>query len=409
MVVWKFFPCPEGGAERQCRKLAAELSEQGHSCIVLTSRLKRGLMSCEVMPERYRVQRLGRYAWIEETFRKRFRVIRNKIPWSESDRTNDAAEFWMALPCVWLSRLSFMFALRSFFKNNCKRINIIHVHEAHWIAGAVTWACQELGLPVVCKEASFPAVEEISYDAPFRGTLARLRRQVDFIALTDAVADSLKGIGISTEQINIVPNGVDLPEASSPIIGARDIVYIGNLTQGVKWKAFDILFEAWVLVQEQDQGKSRLVVLGAGNPDVWKKHLDRHDCLDSVYFAGAVKDVAPYLQRARLFLLPSRVEGLSNALLEAMSWGLPVIVSDIPANCSLVRYGVNGWIVPVNDSRALASAVITLLADEALSLRLGRTARKKIEEHYTMDRIAARLTELYRRLIAKSRHNVSSG
>lgn len=408
MVVWKFFPCSEGGAERQCRKIAAELSEQGHSCMVLTSRLKRGLLSYEVLPENYSVLRVGRYAWIEEAFRKRFRRIRNKISRSAADRTNDAVEFWLSLPFVWLSRLSFMFALRRFLKKNCKGIDIIHVHEAHWIAGAVGWACKGLGLPVVCKEADCPAIKKISYDAPLRRALARHRQQVDFIAMTEAIAESLQENGIGESRINRIPNGVELPGKKAAIKKKDDVVYIGNFTQGVQRKGFDILFEAWVLAQELDQGKSRLVVLGAGNPDTWKKYLDQHGCLGSVYFAGSVKKVAPYLQQARLFLLPSRVEGMSNALLEAMSWGVPAVVSDIPANRSLIRHGINGWVVPVNDSRALADAVITLLADETLSLRLGRAARQDIEGSYTMTRIAARLVELYTKLIAKNRHNVSS-
>ncbi|MCI5179698.1 MAG: glycosyltransferase family 1 protein [Candidatus Electrothrix sp. AW3_4] len=409
MVVWKFFPCSEGGAERQCRKLVTHLSKQGHFCTVLTSRLNRGLTAEEVLSEGYSIQRVGRFAWIEEAFKKVFRKIRGTISSSDKGQVNDAIEFWFALPFVWISRLSFMFALKSFLKKNRNAVDVVHVHEAHWIAGSVAWACQGFGLPVVCKEASFPAVEQLSYDTPFRRTLARLRKQLHFIALTDAVADSLKQIGISTEQINTVPNGVELPEESVPVIGTCDIVYIGNLTQGAEWKAFDILFEAWVLAQKQDQGRSRLVVLGAGNPDTWKKYLDQHGCPDSVYFAGAVKDVDPYLRHARLFLLPSRVEGMSNALLEAMSWGVPAVVSDIPANRSLIRHGINGWVVPVNDSRALADAIITLLADEALSLRLGRAARQEIEKSYTIERIATRLVELYTKLIAKNRHNVSSG
>ncbi|MCI5134675.1 MAG: glycosyltransferase family 1 protein [Candidatus Electrothrix sp. AW2] len=409
MVVWKFFPCSEGGAERQCRKLVTHLSKQGYSCTVLTSRLNRGLTAEEVLSEGYSIQRVGRFAWIEEAFKKVFRKIRGTISSSDKGQVNDAIEFWFALPFVWISRLSFMFALKSFLKKNRNAVDVVHVHEAHWIAGAVAWACDGLGLPVVCKEADCPAMSTVSYDTPLRSVLARHRQEVDFIAMTEKIAKSLQENGIAGNRITRIPNGVDLPGEQAVIRGKRDVVYIGNLTQGVQRKAFDILFEAWVQVQEQDQRKSRLVMLGAGNSDVWKKYLKRHNCPDSVYFAGAVKDVAPYLQQARLFLLPSRIEGMSNALLEAMSWGVPAVVSDIPANRSLIRHGINGWVVPVNDSRALADAVITLLADEALSLRLGRAARQEIEKSYTIERIATRLVELYTKLIAKNRHNVSSG
>ena len=407
MVVWKFFPCPEGGAERQCRKLVTELSKQGHSCLVLTSHTRLGLQQEEESPAGYRVQRFGRFSWLEEAFKRRFQALWEKIPWAISDHLSNAVEFWLALPFVWLSRLSFMLDLRKFFQENKKQIDIIHVHEAHWIAGAVAWASQGLKLPLVCKEASFPAVNKLSYDTPFRKTLTQLRRQVNFIALTTAVKKSLHRIGIAEEQITLIPNGVQLPKERSPLVGARDIVYIGNLTQGTQWKAFDILFEAWVLAQKQDEGLSRLVVLGAGDSAGWQKYLEQHHCLDTVHFAGRVDDVAPYLYNARLFLLPSRVEGLSNALLEAMSWGLPVIVSDIPANCSLVQHQINGWVVPVNNSRALAEAILNLLEDEPLSLQLGQAARQEITEHYTITRVTTLLLNLYNELIEQKQKNAS--
>ncbi len=405
MVVWSFFPCSEGGAERQCRKLITHLSEQGHSCTVLTSRLNKDLAANEVMPEGYSIQRIGKFAWIEGRFRKFLRKVRGIIPFSGTGQVNDAVEFWLALPFVWLSRLSFMFALRSFLRKNEEAVDVLHVHEAHWIAGAVGWAASGLELPVVCKEADYPAISTISYDTPLRSALARYRQQVDFIAMTEAIGRSLAENGIATDRITRIPNGVLLPAEQAVIQGKRDVVYIGNFTQGAQRKAFDILFEAWVLVQiqQQEPGKLRLVMLGAGDPDVWKKYLEQHNCLENVSFAGAVEDVGPYLQQARLFLLPSRVEGLSNALLEAMSWGVPVIVSDIPANCSLVQHEANGYVVPVGNSEALADALIKLLNDEELSLRLGTAARQAIEEQYTIDQVTGRLLDLYGELIERDK------
>ncbi|CAK8711066.1 hypothetical protein GCAAIG_00320 [Candidatus Electronema halotolerans] len=397
MVVWKFYPCPEGGAERQCRRLAVELTRQGHCCEVLTSRLRLELLPTEEMPEGYHVRRLGRLAWLDESCKKRLSILRNRLP----EQLADIASFWLPLPFVRLARFSFMLALRQFFRQHCQQIDVVHVHEAHWIAGAVVWACQGLGLPVVCKEASFPAAAAISYDAPMRRVLARCRQQAHFIALTEPVAESLRSsCGIPAERISIIPNGVALPAASSPVIGSKDVVYVGNLSQGSRWKAFDILFAAWVQMQQHDQGRTRLVVLGAGDSTPWQQYLQEQGCQAAVHFAGAVPDVSEYLRQARLFVLPSRVEGLSNALLEAMSWGLPVLVSDIPANLSVVRHQENGWVVPVNDSQALAAAMLQLLADEPLSLQLGRAARQTIADRYTIQQVAEQLAGLYRRLTA---------
>ncbi len=397
MVVWKFHPCPEGGAERQCRKLAAELTRQGHDCLVLTSRLRAALLPEEVMAEGFTVRRLGRFAWLEEFSKNRLLAWRKHLPRPLAS----AADFWLPLPFVRLARLSFMRELRQFLRQHSQEFDIVHVHEAHWIAGAVMWACQGRGLQVLCKEATFPSAAAISYDAPLRSELARLRLQAEFIALNTPMAESLRNdCGIPASRIHIIPNGVELPAACSPVVGSREVLYVGNLSQGSRWKAFDVLFEAWVHFQQHDQGQTRLTVLGAGDPRPWQQYLDKQDCGSSVYFAGAVKDVGEYLRQARLFVLPSRVEGLSNALLEAMSWGLPVLVSDIPANVTVVRHQVNGWAVPVNDSQALAAALRLLLADEPLSLRLGAAARQTIAEQYTIERIAKQLVALYQTVLA---------
>lgn len=81
-------------------------------------------------------------------------------------------------------------------------------------------------------------------------------------------------------------------------------------------------------------------------------------------------------------MLPSRLEGTPNALLEAMSCGLPVIVSNgAPGLLELVEDGVTGLVVPVNDAAALAAALRRLASDGELRSRLGEAARARVSEH----------------------------
>ena len=81
-------------------------------------------------------------------------------------------------------------------------------------------------------------------------------------------------------------------------------------------------------------------------------------------------------------MLPSRVEGTPNALLEAMSCGLPVVVSDgAPGPLELVEDGVTGLVVPVNDAAALAAAMRRLASDGELCCRLGAAARARVSEY----------------------------
>ena len=277
------------------------------------------------------------------------------------------------------------------------------MHEAHWIAGGVAWASVGLDIPVVCKEADFPVAWKVGYDTPMRGLLGHYRRTAYFIAMTDAIRTGLLEAGIEKQKISIIPNGVEIPERMAEFVDSQDVVYIGNLTQGSVRKAFDVLFEAWAQVAQKNIS-ARLIVLGAGDPAVWQQFLSKKGCLQSVTFKGTVADVSLYLKNARVFVLPSRVEGLSNALLEAMSWGVPPVISDIETHRSVVQNEENGLVVPVNNSELLAQAILKLLDDEEICMRLSHKARETIEEKYSIEIVSSALIELYMKLI---RHNES--
>lgn len=109
-----------------------------------------------------------------------------------------------------------------------------------------------------------------------------------------------------------------------------------------------------------------------------------------VRLPGVVPDVAERIGRASLFLLTSYSEGVSNALIEALALGLPVIATDVPSGGTeeLVTDGVNGLIIPAGDQKALEKAMIRLLSDPVCANRLGREAAK-IQEKLAPERVNA--------------------
>ena len=103
---------------------------------------------------------------------------------------------------------------------------------------------------------------------------------------------------------------------------------------------------------------------------------------ERVDWHGIVRDPFHFYRNAHVFALPSRVEGTPNALLEAMSCGLAVVVSDgAPGPLELVEDGVTGLIVPVNDPAKLAAALRRLGNDDDLRARLGAAARERVTEY----------------------------
>lgn len=103
------------------------------------------------------------------------------------------------------------------------------------------------------------------------------------------------------------------------------------------------------------------------------------------------------LMGATLFVLPSYVEGMPMALLEAMSWGLPVIASPVGGVPEMITHEVNGLLVPPGDVDALAAAISRLMSDPPLRERLGAAARETIATRFSLSTAVERLLEIYRR------------
>lgn len=158
--------------------------------------------------------------------------------------------------------------------------------------------------------------------------------------------------------------------------------FILNVGRMVTDKAQDILLEAFALLGDEAK-EWRLSIVGDGYlKDNLHAQAASLGIAGRIDWHGVVRDPYVFYRTARIFALPSRVEGMANALLEAMSCGLPVIVSDgAPGSLELVENGVTGLVVPVNDAGALARALKRLVADERLRRRLGEAARERVAEY----------------------------
>jgi glycosyltransferase involved in cell wall biosynthesis len=121
---------------------------------------------------------------------------------------------------------------------------------------------------------------------------------------------------------------------------------------------------------------------------------------DSVRFTGSLPDVRAALAAMDVFVLPSRAEGLSNALLEAMAAGRPVVATAVGGTTEVVDSERTGILVPHGDIDAMAEAVLGLLADPARAQRLGGTARRTVTDQYDARAAVARLELLYTQRLA---------
>lgn len=408
-MIWNYWPGIEGGSERQARQVAAELASRGHTCVIWTAWLDSNLPRKESKDDTT-IIRFGRWVPLQNSARRvldRFhqalqRNLRKLFPKIDKHYMHfrNHVDFWILLPVVYFTRRSFIGEVRNQFKDIVLPPDVIHLHEPSWLGGFAVQLAKEGKIPVVCQEATNPVLPVLGYDVPERNRVEKFRRDAHFIAMAPYLADDLTAKGIPNSQIHVLPNGVQIPYLKDSRRELPIVLYVGNFSQGAHWKAFDVLFDAWKIVHEQQTGL-RLVVLGGGDRSTWEKYIDGLGCASTVDFMGRVNTPEDYYNDAAIFVLPSRVEGMSNALLEAQSWGIPCVVSDIPGNTAVVEDGVNGIVVTVNDPQALASAIIRLHANPALRKQIGIAARERMKGKYDIEMVMRKLLDIYNQICAK--------
>jgi glycosyltransferase involved in cell wall biosynthesis len=118
-----------------------------------------------------------------------------------------------------------------------------------------------------------------------------------------------------------------------------------------------------------------------------------------VVLLGERSDTAELMRAADLLVLPSREEGLSNVLLEAMAAALPVVASDAGGSPELVADGRSGLLFPNGDVEALGDALTRLLTEPVLRAQMGSAARTRIEREFAIDTLVQRSLDRYDRCL----------
>lgn len=184
---------------------------------------------------------------------------------------------------------------------------------------------------------------------------------------------------------------------------AQVLLYTGRLSKekGLAW-----LIDAFALAAE-GLPEAMLVLVGDGamRQTLEEQARGRGLGLERIRFTGRVAAAAvpDWLRVADAFALVSPNEGFSCALAEAMSVGLPAVVSAIPANVQLIEDGVHGYTVPAGDVTGTASAIQRLLSDAEGQRRMGRAARQRVVENYSLGQIVDRYESLFTEILPPSR------
>ncbi len=239
-------------------------------------------------------------------------------------------------------------------------------------------------------------------------------RAAAFVAISSAVEDELRTVGVPEQQIIGIPNSVDTdafqPAGPEDRVLVREklevqshrpvAVFTGRL---VTTKGLPMLLRAWQRVVDSVPD-ALLILVGSGGLGLQncetelRGFVDRHDLGDNVRFTGSVEDVRDYLRAADVFVFPSRRESFGISVAEAMACGLPVIASQIPGVGDVVVPEVTSRVFPAHNQDALTKAILSLLKDRALRQKMGVAGRQRAEsrfsENQVIDRYASLISDL---------------
>lgn len=121
---------------------------------------------------------------------------------------------------------------------------------------------------------------------------------------------------------------------------------------------------------------------------------------DNFHFIGGVRNLPEYLAQADIFVLPSRSEGFSNSIIEAMAAALPVVATNVGGNAEAVLDTVSGFVVPPENADALSAAIGRLVSDPHQARTMGLAGRRLVEEKFTTDAMMRRIVEVYGDLLS---------
>ncbi len=223
---------------------------------------------------------------------------------------------------------------------------------------------------IICNsiKASETLIDKYSFDAKKVFTVHNAINTVDF----------LKGTELDSQR-----------KIARKVVGT-----VGRLHSSKNYRLF--LDMARIVLENSEPGSLKFVVIGDGDlRNELERYAQQSGIAENVVFTGESDDVFPLLQTMDVFVMTSLYEGLSNAIMEAMLAGLPVVATDVGGNRELVINGETGFLCPSNDASSLAEKVTGLLGNERDAGQMGDKGKKRIIMEFKVEKMVRETEEIY--------------
>lgn len=289
-----------------------------------------------------------------------------------------------------------------------EKSEIIHAHSHLFLTTyAAIMAAKKLDIPSVVTVHGVYAERNMAVNLFQKLYLLSLSTRIfqystKIVCLTRAIANELIRFGCPASKIRLITDPVDTDMFKPCPKKEQDnlVVWVGRF---VPEKGLEYLIDAAKLVQYRVDDV-RFILVGDGPFKCKIESLIKDRGLSNIVsIIGPLehREVADMLTKASIFAFPSLKEGMGRAMLEAMSTGKPVVVSDIPGMDEIIKNGFNGILVQPRDASALSDKIIDLLNDKKLRKRLGRNARQTMLKSFTWKRHIRLLQAVYEEAVAE--------
>ncbi len=312
--------------------------------------------------------------------------------------------------CLWRQPgldLSVSFKLAEFART--RGVDIIHAHQTSpWFYSSLSRIFHSKPRLLFEEHGRhYPEVENKKKVVVNRLFVIPLTHRV--VAVSEDVKKHLvRYEGVPEEKIAVIYNGVDLPRMISPGerqrireqlgIGDRNFL-IGTVGRFDPIKNLPLLVKA-IKHASQQVPEIRAVFIGDGPClDEVKELRNRLNLTDILHLPGYRSDASSLVQALDLFVLSSFSEGTSMALLEAMAYGIPVVVTDVGGNPEIVLAGETGWVVPSNSLSDLTAAILDAALNPEKSEKFGLAGKQRFERYFTFEKMIQNYHRVYGELM----------
>ncbi|MGM0503941.1 MAG: glycosyltransferase family 4 protein [Bacteroidota bacterium] len=315
-----------------------------------------------------------------------------------------------------IGTIIFLIKAKIWINKNAYKFDVVHVLAAYETSFRPALWFKKKGVKVFCKitgdKGGIENNSRLSKILGLRKSRLKNINQLDgYIAISEQISEMLKRNGVSDEKIFKIPNGVNINRFKPVSLDEKNklrkkykldnvltILFVGGLS--ARKQPQNLLFAFIQLIEKHNVPDIQIVFLGPDRSNgleinALKNLIANKRYKDSVYFFVHSDKPEDFYQMADLFCLPSKSEGMSNALLEAMACGIPSVVTPISGSVDLIKHGING-LYTKGDADDISINLLKFVKNKEMINLYSKNALETIKDNYSSEIILKKHLELFK-------------